>query len=562
VKSRRGLAAIAVAAVVGAAVVPHPASAVAAVPDTGVTFTLRYSGQGWGDVTQTGAASLTCRTPWIGSGGPPSGPAAQSLATPWIGSGRPPSGPAAQSLAACQDGSDPTRPTTWVDVDQDLSTVNSSRAVLAIPPKASVDWVGLYWAGDRGSRADDGQPRCDAAPANASPPTLPPAPDKANQVKLSVGDKAYQVVTANSLTAVTGPGGGTGFQAYVDITSLVRPVAGTPQLAISVADLQAAAGPGCGGGWTAVLAYSYADGPDKTSAPDFRSIAIFDGTLTTRAGVEQEVRLPGVPTPAPTGPPPRLTSSLFASGQGLGQHALTLGSALVPRTGDGVTEITGQPGAGYHRATSPIPPNAIAPDPTLGVTTARNTFVTAVLGLSTPLAVKVNLSVATAMDPTTAPVGAEATLTVTVRNDADVNAYGVQVTVRLPAGLTLVGQPPNYFPGTGVWRTGAVAAHGSSGLSLRVLVKATGDLVSSAQITATDLPNENPPGNTGKVTFVAVPGAGPSPSPSRPAQASVVTAEAWRWPQVAPAALFGTGLFLLGLLLLSVAVIRHRARVG
>jgi uncharacterized repeat protein (TIGR01451 family) len=505
----------------GAAILPGPAPAAAAA-----AFTLRYSTEGWADVIQTGAPALAC---------PAEAP-------------------------ACQDGSDPTAATSWADVDQDPSTVNSSRAVLAIPPKASVDWVGLYWAGDRGTRGDGVQPRCEAAPDAAMPPTLPPAPQKANQVKLRVGDKPYAVVTANSLTTVTGPDGGTGFQAYDDITTLVRPAAGAPapaELTITVAELQVASGPGCGGGWTAVLTYSYADGPDRTYAPDFRSVAVFDGTLTARAGVANEVRLNGVPDPTQEGQQPRLTSSLFASGQALGEDALWLGSARVPRSGNGVTGITGQSGPGYQLATSPVPPSAIGPGAALGVTAARDGFVTAVLGLSTPLPAKVKLSVLTAVNPTTVSVGSEATVIVTVRNDADLNASGVKVTVRLAAGLRLVAAQ-GYDASTGTWSAGAVAAHGSAELSLRVIVEDTGDLVSTAKITASDIPNQNPPGDGSSVTVTAIRGAGPTAA--APAPTSVVRTQAWAWPQVAPATLFGIGLFLLGLLLLSLAVVRHRAR--
>jgi uncharacterized repeat protein (TIGR01451 family) len=506
----------------GAAILPGPAPAAAAA-----AFTLRYFTQGWADVIQTGAAALAC--------------------------------PA--DAAACQDGSDPTAATSWVDVDQDPSTVNSSRAVLAVPPKATVDWVGLYWAGDRGTRGDGVQPRCEAAPDAAMPPTLPPAPEKANQVKVRVGDNPYAVVTANSLTTVTGLGGGTGFQAYDDITTLVRPAAGAPapaELTITVAELQVASGPSCGGGWTAVLAYSYADGPDRTYAPDFRSVAVFDGTLTAQAGVANEVRLNGVPAPTQEGPQPRLTSSLFASGQALGEDALRLGSTRIPPNGNGVTGITGQPGPGYHLATSPVPPSAIGPTTALGVTAARDAFVTAVLGLSTPLPVKVKLSVLTAVNPTTVSVGSEATVTVTVRNDADLNASGVKVTVRLPAGLRLVAETQNYDASTGVWSAGAIVGHGSAELSLRIIVEDTGDLVSTAKITASDIPNENPSGDGASVTVTTIRSAGPTPSQSAPA--SVVSPQAWAWPQVAPATLFGIGLFLLGLLVLSLAVVRHRAR--
>jgi hypothetical protein len=128
----------------------------------------------------------------------------------------------------------------------------------------------------------------------------------------------------------------------------------------------------------------------------------------------------------------------------------------------------------------------------------------------------------------------------------------------LAAGLKLAAEAPGYDAGTGVWSASPVAAHGSTALFLRVVVEDPGDLVSTAKITASDLPNQNQPGESASVTVTAVPTAGPAPS--TPAQASVVTADSPVWQQIAPAILFGVGLFLLGLFLLSLAIVRHRAR--
>ncbi len=510
--------AAAVAAGLSVATLPGPAPALAATP----TFAHRYSAQGWTDVSQTGAAVVACPEP------------------------------------ACQDGSDLTLTRSWVDVDQDPSTVNSSRAVLTIPPRADVDWVGLYWAGDRGTRADAGAPRCDAAPQAGTPPTLPPDEDKANQVKVGVNDKPYTVATANSLIDLTGPNGGTGFQAYVDITSLVRPAARATdptEVRLTVAELQVASGPGCGGGWIALLAYSYRDGPDKTYAPDYRSIGVYDGGLVLADWQTQQVQLDGVPAASQDGPQPRLLSSLFGSGQALGSAPLTFGGSAVDRAGTGVTVAT--LGLGYQQARSPVPAGAVKPGATVGFTAMRGGFVSGVVTLSTPLPVKVKLSVATSIDPPAATVGSAATLTVTLTNEADIPATGVKVAVELPPGLRLTATTPGYD--NGFWSPEPVAPRGSATLSLPVLIGDAGALISTARISGSDLPNENPPGLTSSATVTAT--LSPGPVATTQAQESVIGAQPWSLPEVAPAILFGIGLFLLGLLLLSLVVVRHRARL-
>jgi uncharacterized repeat protein (TIGR01451 family) len=481
-------------------------------------FTLRYSAQGWGDLTQAGAAAVAC---------PTEGP-------------------------TCQDGTDASIPTAWVDVDADPSTVDSSRAVLAIPPRAAVDWVGLYWAGDRGTRTS-GQPACDAAAQAAQAAVPPPSPDRANQVKLAVGDRPYTQVTAGAVTSVTGPGGGIGYQAYADITAVLRPVA-SGQITLTVADIQVAQGPGCVGGWTVMLAYSYPDGPDHTYAPNYRSVTVFDGVAATPVGSPIDVRLDGLVTPTEGPVEPRLSLSILASGQALGAGGVSLGGTPVARAGPGTI---GTPGPGYQLATVPVATTAIGRGTTgtaLTLSPVRGGFVAAAVGLSTPLPIKVDLSVHASLHPSTVAVGSETTLTVTVRNDAEVTAYGVAITARLPAGLTLVNDVPSYEPGTGRWHTGKVLALGSTSLSLSLRAEAAGTYTSTAEVTATDVPDTDTQDDVASVTLIAV--AAP-PSEAVDPRGPVAAATEGTW--LTPAVLFGTGLFLLGVFLCSVVVIRSRS---
>jgi uncharacterized repeat protein (TIGR01451 family) len=234
---------------------------------------------------------------------------------------------------------------------------------------------------------------------------------------------------------------------------------------------------------------------------------------------------------------------------------LTFGGSAVSRTGTGVGSITS--GLGYQQASSPVPAAAVKPGATLGMTSTRGGFVTGVVALSTPLPVKVRLSVATSVDPPAATVGSAATLTVRLTNEGDIVASGVKVAVELPPGLRLHGETPGYD--NGIWSPDPVTPHGSASLALPVVLADAGALVSTARITASDLPNQNPPNQTASTTVTAT--ASPVPVGTTPAQEGVVGAQSWTLPEVAPAILFGIGLFLLGLLLLSLAVVRHRARL-
>jgi uncharacterized repeat protein (TIGR01451 family) len=102
---------------------------------------------------------------------------------------------------------------------------------------------------------------------------------------------------------------------------------------------------------------------------------------------------------------------------------------------------------------------------------------------------------------TTPPVhlGDEATITVTLTNKGPSNATGVEVTDRLPAGLTWLSDDSGgaYDPETGIWNVGTVNADGTRTLTIRVRVDAL-TTVNHAEVTAADqddidsTPGENP----------------------------------------------------------------------
>jgi uncharacterized repeat protein (TIGR01451 family) len=518
------LRAASVAAGLAAALVLSPApGASAAFGVAATSLTLRHSAQGWVDLVQAGAAVLAC----------PDG------------------------ALPCLDRSDPGVPTTWVDTDGDPSTVNSSRAELAMPPGAAVNWAGLYWGGDRGTRGD-GAPRCEAAPDSAQPAT--PAPGEANQVGVAIGDAAYTAVSAAALTDVSGGGGSAAFQAYADVTALLGSAAGSEPsaIAITVANVQVARGPGCVGGWTVVVAYSYPSGPDPTYAPAYRSVAIYDGAVGLAAGTAADLTLDRLVTGTQDA---RLTTALLFADRSVEP---TIAGAAVPRSGPGVSGVSGVPGPGYHLATSPVARDAVAANTaTVSVTAGQNSYLGAVLGLSRVLPVTVDLSVATALTPTTLAVGDDATLKVSVRNDSEVRATGVAVTLRLPQGMTLTEGRPGYDAGTGVWAVGSVPAGGSVDLTLPLRVVSPGNLTTAAEISASHLPDPDSSPGDGAVgqddlaeVAVTVPTA-PSAT-SEPAQAVVSPPSRTPWSRFAPAALFGVGLVALGLLLLLIVVVRGR----
>ena len=424
------------------------------------------------------------------------------------------------------------------DVDTDPSTVNSSRAPLTIPPHAVVQWAALHWAGDQATRADGSPARCAGSGEPAVPPVVPSSP-----VQLSIADSPYQTVSPGDLSR---PPGRSGFQAYADVTGLLKPLGGKDSavpVAIMVGGVPVATGPGCTGGWSIVVVYGYPSGPEPTYAPAYGSLAVFDPVLPSGAIAP----LNGLLTPA-TGP---VTAAVMSS--------LLAGGPPVGLAVNGGPLAGGAESAGYQVSTAALSPAAGSTTALLAVTGGPDSFAATVVSVAAGLPARVSLPVTAAFAPDHVAVGAASQLTVTVANNSDIASGGVQVTVPLPAGATLLGGDPAYDAATGVWKVGTLAAHGTATLNLNVRVNVPGSLTSSAKVTASSI-EQTGPATAAKATVQAdVVASVPSPpgDVTQDAGLNPGTGRDGLWQQ-SPGILIGSGVFGLGLLMFLIIVLRRR----
>ena len=189
-------------------------------------FTVRYSQNITGDIALVGNTLETC---------PSSGDATCAAALTGTASGT--------------QNDDNTHVETYVDIDGDASTFDSSSATLTLPATATVRFAGLYWGSDT-SAGTNGVAAQSAALRGT--------------VKLKVpGASSYASLTANTLDDINPAY----YQGFRDITSLVQ-AAGNGSY--TVANVQAGTGQNRYAGWSLIVAYS-----DATALP--RNLTIFDG---------------------------------------------------------------------------------------------------------------------------------------------------------------------------------------------------------------------------------------------------------------------------------------------
>ncbi len=109
-----------------------------------------------------------------------------------------------------------------------------------------------------------------------------------------------------------------------------------------------------------------------------------------------------------------------------------------------------------------------------------------------------DLRLAKTADPPNVANGQETVFTLTITNDGPDATTGVVVTDRLPAGLTHVSDDGGgaYDPATGDWAVGNLGVGDSAQLRITATVTQPGEIVNSAEVTASGLPDpDSTPGN-------------------------------------------------------------------
>jgi hypothetical protein len=134
---------------------------------------------------------------------------------------------------------------TYVDVDSDPTTFNSSRSDLVMPAGSQVLFAGLYWG------------------ARTSGSTLNAATALRNTVKFMTPGGAYQNLTGSLVGS-----NGNDYQSFKDVTSLV---AGTGAGTYTLANVQAQKDKNdLYAGWSLVVAY-------RAPGEPARNLTVFDG---------------------------------------------------------------------------------------------------------------------------------------------------------------------------------------------------------------------------------------------------------------------------------------------
>ncbi|CAM5427904.1 DUF3344 domain-containing protein [Streptomyces aurantiogriseus] len=164
---------------------------------------------------------------------------------------------------------------TYVDVDKDPNTYNSSRAEVRLPKGSRVSYARLYWGGNL--RVGEQKP-----------------PKDNGRVLVAEPGGAYREVLADTVVGHRVAHGAQAFQASANVTRLVRESG--PGL-YTVAQVNVAMGKsaaGAWGGWTLVVAY-------ENPAQPLRHLAVWDGFDVLTPGAGQEIRLGKLRFPAGAG---------------------------------------------------------------------------------------------------------------------------------------------------------------------------------------------------------------------------------------------------------------------
>ena len=157
-----------------------------------------------------------------------------------------------------------------VDVDDNPSTVSSSRATVTLPDDGEVRWAGLYWGARLGAGVGG-----------------KPATGNGRQMKLDLpGGGGYQTITATQLYGPTATSD-RAYQAFADVTALVRQ-AGPGSY--TGADVPASTGEDRYAGWSLVVVY-------RSPSMPLRNLTVNDGLADVGQNDPQTITISGFRTP-------------------------------------------------------------------------------------------------------------------------------------------------------------------------------------------------------------------------------------------------------------------------
>lgn len=231
---------------------------------------------------------------------------------------------------------------TYVDVDSDPNTYNSSHGEVRLPKGARVTYARLYWGGNL--RVGEQKP-----------------PEDNGRVLVAEAGGAYKEVLADSVVGHQVAHGAEAFQATADVTSLVQS-SGAGLYTVAQINVAGGRSPvGAWGGWTLVVAYEHESEP-------LRHLAMWDGFAALTAERDQEVRMSGMPFPE--GASGRVGLVAYNGDRGSpgdtftvstgGQDAIALGDAANPQDDVLNSTISEFGGSGADRA--PDHPNTFGYD--------------------------------------------------------------------------------------------------------------------------------------------------------------------------------------------------------
>ena len=162
---------------------------------------------------------------------------------------------------------------TYVDVDSNPATFNSSTAAMSLPAGSQVLFAGLYWGGDTSGSGSNAAPN---------------AGDRDEALLKAPGDSSYRTITATTLDSSGGSGR---YQGFADVTAIVA-AAGNGTYA--AANVQAAKGGDRYAIWQLVVAY-------RDTTQPARNLTVFDGLVSINGSGGATIPVSGFRTP-PSGP--------------------------------------------------------------------------------------------------------------------------------------------------------------------------------------------------------------------------------------------------------------------